>query len=240
MSRDCIISNIQHTAEDARLGIDSHADMSYAGKNARIIRIEEGRTSTVYPFNDSMSASFQISMKSSIHAVPRLKDASEVEAVAICLERSHDDFAYDEISIDHQVSDEANATNNNTRDEGMRSLNLRRTVVQHVSAPMFLSELTMKNLGRVHYQLAVLHGIGRFQDEMPEINRSIGIHGQPGRSGNSIAYAWMNKIDFGGLEELNFSAQYCDSCCRVISFWTASLASLETSISPSFMYALAT
>jgi len=150
--------------------MDSNRNLRKSVMPQKFSNNEENRTMRTSNITNqhSLSASFQISMKSSIHAVPRLKDASEVEAVAICLERSHDDFAYDEISIDHQVSDEANATNNNTRDEGMRSLNRRRTVVRHVSAPMSLSELTMKNLGRVHYQLAVLHGIGRFQDEMPE------------------------------------------------------------------------
>merc|ERR1740139_888970 len=106
-------------------------------------------------------------MKSSIHAVPRIKNALEARAIEICLERSRDDFAYDEISIHRRDSEGVDGNNKDTCEEGRRRLDLRRTVVRHVSAPMIMSELTKKNLGRVHYQLAVLHGIGRFQDEMP-------------------------------------------------------------------------
>ena len=41
-NRNCIISNIHHTSDDARLGIDNHANMSCAGNNARIIGKEKG------------------------------------------------------------------------------------------------------------------------------------------------------------------------------------------------------
>ena len=51
------ISKIKSNPSEGRLGIDSHANMSCAGKQARIIAIEEGQTSTVYPFDDSMRPS---------------------------------------------------------------------------------------------------------------------------------------------------------------------------------------
>ena len=49
------ISNIKLKTGEGRLGIDSHADMSCAGKHARIVGIEEEQTSTVYPFVDSIN-----------------------------------------------------------------------------------------------------------------------------------------------------------------------------------------
>ena len=50
-----VISAIQSdNIIEARLGIDSHADISCAGKLARIIEVIEGGTCTVHPFNDSM------------------------------------------------------------------------------------------------------------------------------------------------------------------------------------------
>ena len=50
-----VISAIQSdNTIEARLGIDSHADISCAGKLARIIEVIEGETCTVHPFNDSM------------------------------------------------------------------------------------------------------------------------------------------------------------------------------------------
>ena len=51
------ISDIHLKSKDGRLGIDSHADMSCAGKHAKIVGIEEGEVSTVYPFDDSMKPS---------------------------------------------------------------------------------------------------------------------------------------------------------------------------------------
>ena len=54
------ISNIHLKTDEGRLGIDSHADMSYAGKHARIVGIEEGQTSTVYPFDDSMKPTKEV------------------------------------------------------------------------------------------------------------------------------------------------------------------------------------
>ena len=50
-----VISAIQSdNTIEARLGIDSHADISCAGKLACIIEMIEGETCTVHPFNDSM------------------------------------------------------------------------------------------------------------------------------------------------------------------------------------------
>ena len=54
------ISNIHLKTDGGRLGIDSHADMSCAGKHARIVGIEEGQTSTVYPFDDSMKPTKEV------------------------------------------------------------------------------------------------------------------------------------------------------------------------------------
>jgi len=39
-------------------------------------------------------------------------------------------------------------------------------VIRRVSEPMIIGDIAKLNLGRVHYQLAVLHGIGRFPEEV--------------------------------------------------------------------------
>ena len=50
------ISSIDHAPNmDARLGIDSHADISCAGRHARIMEVIEGEACTVHVFNDSMA-----------------------------------------------------------------------------------------------------------------------------------------------------------------------------------------
>ena len=51
------ISSINENSEDGCLGIDSHVDMSCSGRHARIVGIKEGKTSTVYVFDDSMKPS---------------------------------------------------------------------------------------------------------------------------------------------------------------------------------------
>lgn len=44
----------------------------------------------------------------------------------------------------------------------------RSTVVRQVSEPIDISARTRENLSKVHYQLAVLHGMNRFPDVVPE------------------------------------------------------------------------
>jgi elongation factor 2 kinase len=39
-------------------------------------------------------------------------------------------------------------------------------LIRRVSEPMIVTDSTMLNLGRLHYQLAVLHGMGRFQEDV--------------------------------------------------------------------------
>ena len=47
--------NSQYHQYESRLGIDSHADMSCAGKHCRILEVIEGNVSTVHGFADSMA-----------------------------------------------------------------------------------------------------------------------------------------------------------------------------------------
>ena len=54
-TRHNTVSGIDHAPNvDARLGIDSHADISCAGRHARIMEVVEGEVCTVHAFNDSM------------------------------------------------------------------------------------------------------------------------------------------------------------------------------------------
>ena len=54
-TRHNTVSGIDHAPNvDARLVIDSHADISCAGRHARIMEVVEGEVCTVHAFNDSM------------------------------------------------------------------------------------------------------------------------------------------------------------------------------------------
>ena len=43
----------EERVQGCRLGLDSHADISCAGRHARILEIIEGQSCTVRPFNDA-------------------------------------------------------------------------------------------------------------------------------------------------------------------------------------------
>ena len=45
-----------------RLGSDSHADISCAGSDARILNFLDGRTCTVHPYNDSYKPKMEIKL----------------------------------------------------------------------------------------------------------------------------------------------------------------------------------
>ena len=48
---------MNENTEDGCLGIDIHVDLTCAGRHAIIIGIEEGKTSTIYAFDNSMKLS---------------------------------------------------------------------------------------------------------------------------------------------------------------------------------------
>ena len=51
-----------------RLGIDSHADMSCVGRHARVLERYEGKSCTVYPFNDEMKPMQNIHTVNAVYA----------------------------------------------------------------------------------------------------------------------------------------------------------------------------
>jgi len=113
-----------------------------------------------------LSASFRKSMRS-IHIDSHIKrETPEICAVAACLERSRNDLVFNHNTIKHQCVDRYSDTNNNTQIMGRSIFNRCESVARRISAPMPVTDLTKKNLGRVHYQLAILHGIGRFRNDM--------------------------------------------------------------------------
>ena len=84
---------------------------------------------------------------------------SEVEKVQLCLKIAMEDFQFDMKSFQREESGKLIA-------KSKRSQLVKRSslIIRNVSAPLEIRESTKLNLGRVHYQLAVLHGMGRFPD----------------------------------------------------------------------------
>jgi elongation factor 2 kinase len=89
------------------------------------------------------------------------RNASEVEEVKMCIERAKEDFRFDHTTFHRKESGELAYKISNQPNK--RSSLIIRTV----SEPMVPTDETKSNLGRVHYQLAVLHGMGRFPEVVP-------------------------------------------------------------------------
>lgn len=87
------------------------------------------------------------------------RTVSDVDEVTACLELANEDFHFD-----HRIfcRKESGEMMHRTRNPKRSSL-----LVRQVSDPMPITTTTLANLGKVHYQLAVLHGMGRFPEVVP-------------------------------------------------------------------------
>ena len=88
---------------------------------------------------------------------------SEADEVQMCLKLAKEDYEFDARAYFRQESGELVKEIQDVPKMPKRS----SLLIRNVSAPMVMSETVRRNLGSVHYQLAVLHGIGRFADQMP-------------------------------------------------------------------------
>jgi elongation factor 2 kinase len=110
------------------------------------------------------------SLRKSMTTSPKRKithrTKSDVDDVSVCLELAKRDFAFSHRDFHRRASGELRERHYKHTDSGSFHKN---TVIRTVSAPMMPTDETVKNLGKVHYQLAVLHGTERFPEVVPEI-----------------------------------------------------------------------
>lgn len=93
------------------------------------------------------------------------RSKSETDEVQACLNSAMEDFEFDPRSFFRQESGDLMPEIQEAKKMPKRS----SLVIRRVSAPMVINDSVRRNLGLVHYQLAVLHGIGRFSDvESPD------------------------------------------------------------------------
>lgn len=95
---------------------------------------------------------------------PLKRSKSEVDEVHLCLNLAKKDFEFDMKTFFRKESGELIAKVNEPKRMGKRS----SLIIRRVSEPMTICDSTKLNLGKVHYQLAVLHGIGRFPEVVPD------------------------------------------------------------------------
>lgn len=104
----------------------------------------------------------QKSSKESIKKMSLKRTKSEMDEVQMCLGIAKNDFEFDPRSFLQKDTGELMLEMKESKKISKRSSFL----IRRVSEPMIVSDSTMLNLGRVHYQLAVLHGMGRFQEDV--------------------------------------------------------------------------
>jgi len=105
----------------------------------------------------------QKSLNKSFQNIGFIRTKSEIDEVQVCLDLAEEDFRFDATSFLRKDSGELIANINKSKKTPKRS----SLLIRSISKPMTISDTTKLNLGRVHYQLAVLHGIGRFQGVVP-------------------------------------------------------------------------
>jgi elongation factor 2 kinase len=97
------------------------------------------------------------------------RTTSDVDEVKQVLSLARDDFHFDMKVFRRKQSGELMAKIKNDPKTNSRRPSL---IIRTVSEPMEICEQTKLNLGKVHYQLAVLHGIGRFPEAVPESHKN--------------------------------------------------------------------
>jgi elongation factor 2 kinase len=113
-----------------------------------------------------VSKTFRMSLRGSAPIKPMHRTKSDVSEVELCLERAKNDFVFTHRDFHREQS---GGLRQRQYKGGNAPKNLRKSnIIRAVSAPMMPTKETIKNLGKVHYQMAVLHGTERFPDVTPE------------------------------------------------------------------------
>lgn len=93
------------------------------------------------------------------------RTSSDVAEVELCLERAKNDYEFTHRNFHREQSGELRQRQ--YKGKADPSTFHRSNVMRTVSAPILPTNETIKNLGKVHYQMAVLHGSERFPDVVP-------------------------------------------------------------------------
>lgn len=114
--------------------------------------------------------SLRSSLRMSKPFLPCTCSTSEADEVRQCLSIAKEDACFDMKDFFHRKKSGEMLAHINQMDKGSTIHDARRQslMIRTVSAPIPIDEQTKLNLGRTHYQLAVLHGMGRFPEVAPD------------------------------------------------------------------------
>ena len=119
------------------------------------------KRSNMAPTREEVRKSIRMSIRMSVKPAKFHRSTSDVDEVMLCLDLAKQDFHFDQKTSFHRKS--SGELTFKTKSQPRRSSLLFR----NVSQPMMPTDETRANLGKVHYQLAVLHGMGRFPEVVP-------------------------------------------------------------------------
>jgi elongation factor 2 kinase len=138
------------------------------------------RRSNVVCSRSDIRKSFRQSLK--LPKPPKLsRSSSDVDEVAVCLERAKKDLEFSHRDFHRKATGEVRER----QYKGNSTTHRISLIARKVSAPIVIADETKKNLGKVHYQLAVLHGSGRFPTIVPE---QPGEHEHPDHDAFSVIF----------------------------------------------------
>jgi elongation factor 2 kinase len=170
---------------------------------------------------------------------------SDVDEVTLCLRRaaSHREFGMADFhrapsgELEPRRFKSGGGNNSNNDSRAAAAANTpgfhRSALVRKVSAPMVPDDRCRSNLGKVHYQLAVLHGRGRFPEAVPR-RREGGAGGEdedddeqdlPEHDAPSVLFHLSHAASL-------LNAPACLSLARVLSGRTSCVSDLLPSIVP--------
>lgn len=124
----------------------------------------------------SVSAAIRKSMKvmtstaGKVHKPTWKRDKSDVDEIASSFDVAMADPVYDHRAFHRLASGALRERSTHTEDssDGDKRPQRRMTTMAHTVQAMIPNEKCKHNLGRVHYHLACLHGIGRFPEVVPD------------------------------------------------------------------------
>jgi elongation factor 2 kinase len=123
--------------------------------------------------SDSLRKSMQLNSSSS--RFKRLnRSRSDVDEVSLCLKKATTDTRYDYHAFHRLPSGEVRERKRRSSEDEVNvnnSRGVRGTFIMARPAPMMVpDEQTKANIGKVHFHLACLHGLGRFPEDIPSFS----------------------------------------------------------------------
>ena len=155
-----------------------------------------------------------------IHNLHRTK--SDVNEVQHCLDRARRDQQYTYRDYHRKSSGQLRERHYKRLDSGAFRKGAA-TIVRKLCNPMLPTNTTRENLGKVHFQMAVLHGMGRFPDV--EAAARLGHEGED--EVNHDAFSVLFHLSYGAAQR---NAPSCLALARVQAGLTTTVSSLLQSI----------